>query len=180
MYIKLLNESVQDKLNGTVTKETHSPLNLNLSLEAYIPSSYASDADKIELYQEINSSLTMEMLNAVKYKMIDIYGKMPNEVELLFKHRQIDILSKSAKVKTLFERGNQIELVLENDFNNIRGVGNVLFETLIPFISYTKIAYKYKEFVINMNKRKTWINDLVNLLEGLNNVLETGNMKETI
>ena len=180
MYIKLLNESVQDKLNGTVTKETHSPLNLNLSLEAYIPSSYASDADKIELYQEINSSLTMEMLNAVKYKMIDIYGKMPNEVELLFKHRQIDILSKSAKVKTLFERGNQIELVLENDFNNIRGVGNVLFETLIPFISYTKIAYKNKEFVINMNKRKTWINDLVNLLEGLNNVLETGNMKETI
>jgi transcription-repair coupling factor (superfamily II helicase) len=171
MYIKLLNESVQDKLNGTVSKEEHSELNLNLSIEAYIPSTYASDADKIELYQEINSSTTLDQLNIVKHKVIDIYGKLPNEVELLFKKRQIDILTKVASVKSLTERQNQIEIILNDDYNKIRAVGNLLFESLIPFISFTKIAYRNKEFRITMNKRANWSSDVINLLEGLSNIV---------
>ena len=180
MYIKLLNEAVQDKLKGVVSEEEHSELNLNLSVEAYIPSSYANDSDKIELYQEINSATNVEMLMAVKHKVVDIYGKLPKEVDLLFKKRYIDILSKEAFVKSLTERQTNVELVLEEEFNKIRGVGNILFETLIPFISFTKIAYRNHEFRITMNKRKTWLQDLIDLLEGLDGVINLNKKKEQL
>ena len=180
MYIKLLNEAVQDKLKGAVSEEVHSELNLNLSVEAYIPSSYANDSDKIELYQEINSATNVEMLMTVKNKVIDIYGKPPKEVDLLFKKRYIDILSKEAFVKSLTERQTNVELVLEEEFNKIRGVGNILFETLIPFISFTKIAYRNHEFRITMNKRKTWLQDLIDLLEGLDGVINLNKKKEKL
>jgi transcription-repair coupling factor (superfamily II helicase) len=180
MYIKLLNEAVQDKLKGVVSEEEHSELNLNLSVEAYIPSSYANDSDKIELYQEINSATNVELLMTVKHKVIDIYGKLPKEVDLLFKKRYIDILSKEAFVKSLTERQTNVELVLEEEFNKIRGVGNILFETLIPFISFTKIAYRNHEFRITMNKRKTWLQDLIDLLEGLDGVINLNKKKEQL
>jgi transcription-repair coupling factor (superfamily II helicase) len=120
------------------------------------------------------------MLMTVKHKVIDIYGKLPEEVDLLFKKRYIDILSKEAFVKSLTERQTNVELVLEEEFNKIRGVGNILFETLIPFISFTKIAYRNHEFRITMNKRKTWLQDLIDLLEGLDGVINLNKKKEQL
>ena len=55
------------------------------------------------------------MLMTVKHKVIDIYGKLPKEVDLLFKKRYIDILSKEAFVKSLTERQTNVELVLEEE-----------------------------------------------------------------
>ena len=62
MYIKLLNEAVQDKLKGVVSEEEHSELNLNLSVEAYIPSSYANDSDKIEFKSQSFFDLTVSVV----------------------------------------------------------------------------------------------------------------------
>jgi transcription-repair coupling factor (superfamily II helicase) len=145
-------------------------------MDAYIPDSYANESDKIELYQEINSSETREQLLIIKQKVIDIYGKLPKEVELLFKKREIDILSKIAKISSLLEKSTSVELVLSDEYNKIRGIGNLLFESLLPYISFTKIAYRNKEFRITMNKLPTWVQDLSNLIEGLYNIIKNNNI----
>lgn len=178
MYIKLLNEAVSEKLEGVVSQEKPIELNLSLSVDAYIPSEYASESDKIELYQEINSACNVEQLTIVKQKIIDIYGKMPESVELLIEKRMIDILIKTANVKSLIERSNQVEIILNDEFTKIRGIGNLLFEALIPFISYVKIAYRNHEFRITVNKRKTWFNDIKNILLALLNIVSTNKVIE--
>ncbi len=178
MYVRLLNEAVQDKLNGVTEKEEEVVLNKNLSVDAYIPNSYASPSDKIELYQEINVCETLEQLQITKQKTIDIYGRLPKETELLFKKKEVDILSRIANIKNFNETRASIELVLGDDYCRIKSIGNILFETLIPFMTYTKINYRNKEFYISMSKQDDWIDDLIDLLKSLSNIYKVNKIKE--
>ena len=178
MYLKLLNEAVKDKLQGTITEEKPIELNLTLSVDAYIPSDYASESDKIELYQEINSACTIEQLTIVKQKIVDIYGKLPPSVELLIQKRMIDVLVKLCEIKSLMEKGHQVEIILNDVFTKIRGVGNLLFEAMIPFISFSKIVYRDHTFRITMQKRTDWFKDVKNILLALLNILETNKVIE--
>lgn len=173
MYLKLLNEAVQDKLEGIDSEEEVIKYNPTLSINGYIPDTYASEGDKIALYQEINCVETVEQLNITKQKIIDIYGKMPKSVELLIEKRKIDIVSKDACVKKITERKDNFEIVLADEYTRIKGIGNILFETLIPFIRYTKVIYKNHEFYITLIKDKDWMKNITNLLLGLSNILKT-------
>ena len=177
MYIKLLNEAVREKMNLPIEKE-EKDLGSNLTVDAYIPDNYASESDKVEIYQEINSAVTHEQLMVVKQKTIDIFGKLPPEVELLFRKRALDILSKEARVKSMKESFGNIEIILDDAFNTIRGIGNILFEAIIPFISYSRIVYRNKEFVITMTKRKNWMKDVESLLGSLASIYQMHQIKE--
>ncbi len=168
MYIKLLNEAVKEKLTGE--KEPPVKENPTLSLNAFIPENYASDSDKIQLYQEILSSPSYEALERTKERIRDIYGKLPEEVEMLFKKRNIDLLTEDGHVKSLEERPNSIILVLDETYIQIKGIGNLLFESLIPYLSMIKITYLKNEFKIIVNKSKNWLTDLENILTSLVNI----------
>lgn len=179
MYLKLLNEAVQDKLNGQVKEETIT-FNNNLNVNAYIPSYYANDSDKIALYQEISTCENLTQLDITKQKIIDIYGKLPAETELLFKKKEVDILLRLAEIQSMNELKDRIDLTLGNNFTRINGIGNMLFESLLPFISFTKISYRNKEFQISMDKRKDWIDYLISLLKSILSIYSVNKLKEEI
>lgn len=172
MYIKLLNEAVKEKMTG-VSHEEEIESNTNLSVEAYIPSTFASDSDKIELYQEILSSPTSEELAKIKVRTRDVFGKLPTEVETLFKKRSIDLLKEEAEIQTLVEKPKTIEITLGDSFINIKGIGNILFEALIPYLNVVKVSYANKVFKLLINKTSNWLTDLENILKSLSNIQKT-------
>ena len=176
MYIKLLNETIQEKLTG-VQEEVIEP-NPNLSLDAYIPKEYANDGDKIGLYQEILMAPAVEDLESLKIKMKDIYGELPQEVEMLFNKRKIDLLVRESEVEELSEVMQNIEIKLGDRFIKIKGIGNILFEALIPYLNFIKVSYANNKFKIIMKKRKTWISDLQSLLSVLANIIKGNIVKE--
>ena len=166
MYIKLLNEAVKEKMDGEIEEE-NVEINPVLNVDAYIPNSYAKEGDKIELYQEILHASSLDSLQAIKEKTRDVYGRLPEEVELLFIKRNIDLLSKDAHVLKLEEKPKLVEIKLGDEYINIRGIGNILFEALIPFLAFVKISYANNVFKIQLNKRKEWMNDLEGILRSL-------------
>ena len=166
MYIKLLNEAVKEKMDGTVEEE-NIEINPVLNVDAYIPNSYAKEGDKIELYQEILQASSLDGLVSIKEKTRDVYGRLPEEVELLFVKRNIDLLSKDAKVLKLEEKPKLVEIKLGDEYINIKGIGNILFEALIPFLAFVKISYANNVFKIQLTKRKTWMSDLEGILRSL-------------
>ena len=166
MYIKLLNEAVKEKMDGHVEEETVE-INPVLNVDAYIPNSYAKEGDKIELYQEILHASSLDSLLLIKEKTRDIYGKLPEEVELLFIKRNIDLLVREAHILKLDEKPKFVEIKLGDEYINIKGIGNILFEALIPFLAFVKISYANNVFKIQLNKRKTWMSDLENILRSL-------------
>jgi len=181
MYIKLLNEAVKEKLDGVPTEEVGYDLhNVSLSLDAYIPKDYANDSDKIELYQDILSAPDIETLAAIKVKTRDIYGKLPNEVEQLFVKRNIDLLKEDALLDSISEKSNYIEIMLGKNYINIRGIGNILFEALMPYLKVLKVSYANNMFKMIIYKRDNWIYDLENILKSLVNLQKTHKIKDAI
>lgn len=179
MYIKLLNEAVQEKMGQDVTPQ-YNEMNVTLQIDAYIPSSFANDSDKIEIYQEILTAPSVEALLRIKARTRDIFGKLPDEVEKLFQKRTIDILKDDAKVSKISDYPQYVEMILSKDYINIRGIGNILFEAMIPYLKTIKVSYLKNEFKIKVMKNKNWLNDLESILESLTNILATHKMKETI
>ena len=180
MYIKLLNEAVQEKVDGAIKEPPAYELNLGVNFDAYIPKEYASDSDKIELYQEIISASSHESLLSIKAKTRDIYGKLPVEVEQLFTKRNIDLMVKECDIRDVKETKYNIEINLGDNFINIKGIGNILFEALIPFLSKIKISYVNRKFKIVMQKGQNWLNDFENILKSLVNVIRTNKVIETV
>lgn len=178
MYIKLLNEAVQEKLTGVEEEQVEA--NPSLSLDAYIPKEYADNSDKIGLYQEILMAPGLDDLANLKVKMRDIYGELPHEVELLFSKRSIDLLVRDSGIEDLNEVNKNVEILLGDEFIKIKGIGNILFEALIPYLNFIKVSYANNKFKILMSKRKNWVEDLENILRCLANVKKKNKVKEII
>ena len=89
LYMKLLKEVIEEKKTG-VAPEEPKPVTL-FNIDAYIPSSYAGNEDKIQLYQEIESAKTIQDLNQIRKQVRDIYGRLPDEVVSLLDKRKVDI-----------------------------------------------------------------------------------------
>ena len=179
MYIKLLNEAVKEKMEGKVEEEKIE-INPTLNVDAYIPNSYAKEGDKIELYQDILHAPSVEDLLAIKEKTRDIYGRLPEEVEALFTKRNIDLLMRESKVLKLEEKPKFVEILLGDDYINIKGIGNILFEALIPFLASVKISYANNVFKILLAKNKKWISDLENILKSLLEIQKHFVIKEIV
>ena len=178
MYIKLLNEAVKEKMNNDDHKEEQYNKTLSLAFDAYIPKEYASDSDKIELYQDILSASSIDSLYEIKNKTRDIYGRLPDEVEQLFFKRGIDLMVKQCQINDIKENKATVELYLGDNFINIKGIGNILFEALIPYLSIIKISYLNHRFKIVFTKRGNWLSDLENILKSLVNIIKTNKVIE--
>ena len=178
MYIKLLNESIKEKMLGESEDVDIAPS--NLSIENYIPSSFASDAEKIEMYQEISTAVSQEALARVKNRAIDMFGHLPPEVEMIFKKRNIDLLIVDAKVEKLAEKPRAVDIVLGKDYIGIRGIGNLLFEALIPYLTMIKISYANNSFKIELRKTNTWVTDLESILKTLKEIILKNKVKEVL
>lgn len=169
MYIKLLNEAVKEK---TGEQDEHIPeASITLHVDGYIPEEYASSGEKIELYQEILSATTSKSLLLLKEKTRDIFGKIPNEVNILFSKRNIDILFKEIEAKDLKENPRSVELYLGDNFLHIKGIGNMLFEAIIPYVSLVKLSYLHNQFKIVLNKNNDLLDNLTGILSNLKEIL---------
>lgn len=170
MYIKLLNEAVKDKFNEEVDLSKENVVSekekiiSELDIDAYIPNEYASLSDKIELYQSIQNCHDFETLATLKLNTRDIYGKLPESVEHLFLKQEVDILIKDSQVENVNVYSTYIEIILGDNYLNIKGIGNILFEAMFPYVGFCKISYMNRIFKIRMEKRKNWLKDYKDIL----------------
>ena len=116
-------------------------------------------------------AVSTEALANIKLRTVDMFGKLPEEVETLFLKREIDLLVETADVKKVDEYDRYLELELGSSYINIRGIGNILFESLIPYLSIIKLSYAKNIFKIRINKKEKWIVTLKNLLNTLNEIV---------
>ena len=163
LYLKLLNEAIEEKKTG-IMSEPPKPVKM-FSVDAYIPDEYASKEDKIQLYQEIDACRSEKDLKNIKRKIRDIYGRIPEEVELLFKSKLIDIYISEEEFSDVNEYPTSIEIVLSKKFSSINGMGSLLFEVLEPYINKIQLSYIQKILKLRLKKEDNWIKDLEVILE---------------
>lgn len=168
LYLKMLNEVIEEKKTG-IPHETPKPVKM-LQLDAYIPGEYASNEDKIQLYQEIENAKNVNDLKDIKKKVRDIYGKIPNEVQLLFKKRRIDILLSGEEFDDVSEYESAIEIKLSKKFSEINGIGNCLFESLQSYLDKIQVTYMQKVLRLRLKKEGNWILDFETIVEVISTI----------
>ena len=165
MYMKLLNEAIEEKRNGKSGEVKEEKPQKTLMIDAYIPNRYASDGDKIELYQEIDGVDTLENLDELEKKVKDIYGKIPPEVERLFnKKRFIILLSNKEVFNDMQEYKDCVDIRLSSTFSSINGIGIKMFKELSSYLSYIKATFLNKELKIRFTKKGDWLPLLIKII----------------
>ena len=71
-------------------------------------------------------------------------------------------------------------IMLSKDYINIRGIGNILFEAMIPYLKTIKVSYIKNEFKILIMKNSGWLDVVEKILESLVNILQVNQTKEIV
>jgi transcription-repair coupling factor (superfamily II helicase) len=83
LYSQMLKEAI-DELKGEAKQEIVSPVEINLQLDAYIPSLYITDSrQKIEMYKKFVAAATLEDVEDLAEELLDRFGPVPKPVENL-------------------------------------------------------------------------------------------------
>lgn len=107
MYCKLLDEAVKE-LQGETILPTQE-IQIDLKVSAYIPSEYIENASqKIETYQNIANIEKEEQISEMVDELIDRYGEMPKEMELLLEIARIKCYARALGVTKILQKGANV------------------------------------------------------------------------
>jgi transcription-repair coupling factor (superfamily II helicase) len=162
MYLQLLNEAILEKQTGEVTPAPEIPV--SLGIDAYIPERYAENTDKIELYQEIDQAKTPEDINAIRTYVRDLYGRLPPEVDLLLRKRQVDLWLKHPAFDFIKETKPYVDIKLSRAFVLMNKAGTLLFERSYMIMPLIRVDYQNRELKIRLFKKGAWFDNLEKLL----------------
>lgn len=172
MYFKMINDAISQKKYGK--KEENTKITNLLNIDAYIPPQYVGKSDKIEIYQEIKESKSINDLEKLKNKTRDVYGRLPEEVVTLFRKKAIDLkIEKYSKyIQTVTEINNFVLITLATPFNKIQSSITLLVKKLSNFATHLRLINEKNHFIIKVNKIKGWfdvyenvINEIIDLID---------------
>ena len=168
LYLKLLNQEINKVKNNTNYEEEQKIDFAKISITGYIPNNYANDTNKIEIYNLVDNSNSIDELNKAIKKITDIYGAIPEEFVNLIKIRQLKIKLKNPLFLDFKEEGDYIVIVLNKEFSQIDGIGYKLFSLLISYKEKIKINFERGSIKIILYKKyKDWFLSLNNLVDTL-------------
>ena len=165
MYVNILSEVINEKKG--IKKVDKKIKSTNITIGGYIPSNYALDTDKIQIYQEIEDTQTIASIELLRRKLKDIYGKLPKEVEKILLKRKIDILASSSNIESVYE-DNMINIILTKDISLTNGVATILSNKLSVIKDDIFVRVVDKKFIIKIQKNKESQNNLLYILEVIN------------
>jgi len=165
LYMKLLNEVIEEKKTG-IPAPTPKPNKL-FNIDAYIPKDYAVNSDKIELYQELENVKDEKELAAYQKHMRDVYGRLPEEVALLIQKKRIDLFTSQEEFTSVEEYDTYIDILMSDTFSRINGIGNELFNSMVPYLGILKVTFLEKQLRLRIKKGNDWLNDLEKIVRNI-------------
>lgn len=117
LYTQMLKEAI-DELRGTVKEVAPAQVEINLQVDAYIPSLYITDSrQKIEMYKKFVAVTTLDDVDDLAEELIDRFGDIPKPVENLLtisrlrvyamRHHIVEISQKDPEVIKIFLHPSQ-------------------------------------------------------------------------
>ena len=164
MYMEMLGEAIERK-KGIQKEEKQIIKRANINSTSYIPKKFApDDYDKLTMYQEIDRITSEDELSTYQKKVKDEYGKLPNEVDMLFTKRKLDILLNEKDIDSYKEINNTYEITFSKDFSDhVDGVK--LFELFSKLSKDISLRYKNQKITASIPKTKNSLNLVIEIIK---------------
>lgn len=172
LFVKLLEEVVNEKQNNILEKSIENEDEVEVD-DAYVPESYAIKPDKLEIYQFIDDAKSELELEETKKKIADIYGRIPEEVELLIKKREVSILAKDESIKRMKDLTKYVDVYLNPNFYKIEGAGYLIFKKITEFDKMKAVTPTFvnREVMLRIDKSvESWLDILIKSLKTVANI----------
>src|SRR5699024_3376505 len=134
LYSQMLKEAIDARKLGK-NIEAVQPFNpeLLLVVDAYIPETYISDEkQKIDMYKRFQTVESGDEIEDLKEKLIDRFGKYPEQVENLSLVSHLKMVAKKQRIEKVVEAKRKIELIVE-EARSQEVDGSKLFELANSF-----------------------------------------------
>jgi transcription-repair coupling factor (superfamily II helicase) len=152
MYIEMLEAAIKEKKTGIVVEDKEPEIRTPMAIDGYIPQQFEpKDFEKLSLYQTIDKADSQKALNALQERTVDLYGKLPRSVELLFEKKRWELLLNSPLVDSAKEHKHQMTLRFTKAWSDqIDGVK--LFETVSAISPNVQLKYTLGQIELHLPK----------------------------
>lgn len=157
MYIEMLENAIRTKKGEKPVSSEPQP-HVNIQKTSYIPENFAAnDFDKLNMYQTIDTFSDLNNLENYKADIIDQYGRLPAEVDMLFMKRKLDIMTQDPDVESYKEISGQSRITFSEDFSSkVDGVR--LFQSFTKISRDITIRYTDKRITAVLPRSKDNLN----------------------
>lgn len=155
MYMEMLHDAIlRHRGMAQETKEETPFKSANLQVDAYIPKQFApEDGEKLSLYQRIEKIQQADELKELIDEVKDQYGRLPNEVRLLFEKKQLDILANEPMVDDIKDTQRDLRIIFTKAWSSqIDGVR--LFEQMNKLSRSIALRYREGRVILSIPKSK--------------------------
>lgn len=98
LYSQMLQEAIEERQTGVAKEDLHE-VEISYPINAFIPDAYITDGfQKIQMYKRVKAITSEADYNELFDEMIDRFGDLPLEAELLLRIARIKVWANEAKV----------------------------------------------------------------------------------
>ncbi len=169
LYTQMLKEAIQN-LKGEKPEETPVELEMDVHVDAYIPTEYVEDGkQKIEMYKKVALALTLDEIKELEDEFEDRFGPLPDPVHRLLNLARIKSLAKQLKMNTITLKNDVLKLLFHPSQSN-KINGSRLFQLVsaygrkVGLISDLQIGLSIKVKGMEENE---WLEMVIELLTQL-------------
>ena len=167
-YMSLINDVMKEKdVMSKAKKETQTRFELSFSLDSAIPSTYASENDRISIYKEYFDIVNKEELEVFRNKINDVYGHFPEEVENLFTKKEVEIMLSSSYVNDFKETLDRYIIKMNKDYSRIPHIGLLVKESMEKIEEKVYWHFGNGTFTFTLVKTSDYLIDLYDLMTTL-------------
>lgn len=166
LYSQMLQEAIDERQSG-VKKEVIPEIEISLDVDAYIPDSYIGDGyQKIQMYKRVKGIDTEEEMTELQDELIDRFGDMPNEADLLLRIARMKVWARQVGVESIKQHGKVVTVKLsEKGTASING-GKVVEESA-AYGRAVGFSMSGQQLVMSIDENKTKKLHPFDVLEGM-------------
>lgn len=177
LYSQMLQEAIEEKQTGVV-KADLPDVEISLQVNAYIPDDYIRDGfQKIQMYKRIKAVESEEDYSELVDEMIDRFGNLPLETDLLLRVSRMKVWGRMAGVESIKKQQSKIQVKLSAD-GTAKTDGSKLLSDTIEFGRAIGFSMDGDQFLLTIDERHTGKKTGFDVLEALMELLPAS-AKET-
>lgn len=163
MYIEMLNDAIKKEKGIKVEEKVVEAKKVDGP--GHIPEEFTQfDYDKISLYQDIDKQKDLPSLSNLYKEVTDYFGSLPEEINLIFERKKLEIILDNPKVFAYKELASSASVIFTSKFSN-QVDGIKLFTDVSEINPKIKITFKNGKIALKIKRENNWINDIIKVLE---------------
>ena len=167
LYSQMLKEAIEE-LKGEIKEEKSIEPQIELDVDAYLPSNYIQDSmQKIEMYKKFASAKTLQQIFDLEEELVDRFGDIPQPTRNLLTIARIKAYCYQYQIENVTQKGQEIQIEVAPEQNQMID-GYLLYQIANEFNHRIKLSSGHHigiKFSIRNLTQEQWLSLLENFLK---------------